>query len=59
METEVTCYFCYETFEVYFDLIECIDTIIIDCDICCNPNLIRYHVSNNSISVIDINSGNE
>ena len=59
METEVTCYFCYETFEVYFDLIECIDTIIIDCDVCCNPNLIRYHFSNNILSVIDINSGNE
>ena len=59
METEVTCYFCYETFEVYFDLIECIDTIIIDCDICCNPNLICYQISNNILSVIDINSGNE
>ena len=59
METAVTCYFCYETFEVYFDLIECIDTIIIDCDICCNPNLIRYQISNNILSVIDINSGNE
>ena len=59
METEVTCYFCYETFEVYFDLIECIDTMIIDCDVCCNPNLISYQVSDNNLSVIDINSGNE
>ena len=59
METEVTCYFCYETFDVYFDLIECIDTMIIDCDVCCNPNLIRYQISNNILSVIDINSGNE
>ena len=59
MDTEVTCYFCCETFEVYFDLIECIDTIIIDCDVCCNPNLIRYQISNNILSVIDINSGNE
>ena len=59
METEVTCYFCYETFEVYIDLIECIDTMIIDCDVCCNPNLIRYHIGNNSTSVVDINSGNE
>ena len=59
METEVTCYFCYETFEVYFDLIECIDTMIIDCDVCCNPNLIRYQISNNILSVIDIKSGNE
>ena len=59
METEVTCYFCHETFEVYLDPIEGSDTVIIDCDICCNPNLIHYHISNNSISVIDINSGNE
>ena len=56
---EVTCYFCYETFEVYLDLIEGSDTVIVDCGVCCNPNLIRYQISNNSISVIDINSGNE
>jgi len=59
METEVTCYFCYETFEVYLDLIEGSDTVIFDCDVCCNPNLIRYQIRNNFISVIDINSGNE
>ena len=59
METEITCYFCYEIFEVYLDLIEGSDTVIVDCDVCCNPNLIRYQISNNSISVIDINSGNE
>ncbi len=59
METEVTCYFCYETFEVYLDLIEGSDTMIIDCDVRCNPNLISYQISNNTPSVIDINSGNE
>ncbi len=59
METEVTCYYCYETFEVYLDLIEGSDTAIIDCDVCCNPNLISYQVSDNNLSVIDINSGNE
>ena len=59
METEVACYFCYETFEVYLDLIEGSDTVVIDCDVCCNPNLIRYQISSNTISVIDINSGNE
>lgn len=59
MESEVTCYFCYETFEVYLDLIEGSDTVIIDCVVCCNPNLIHYQISNNSINVIDINSGNE
>ena len=59
METEVTCYFCYETFEIYLDLIEGCDNVIIDCDVCCNPNLIHYQISNNSVSVIDINNGNE
>ena len=59
MEIEITCYFCYEIFEVYLDLIEGNDTVIIDCDVCCNPNLISYQISNNSVSVIDINSGNE
>ena len=59
METEVTCYFCYETFEVYLGLVEGSDTVIIDCDVCCNPNLIRYQISNETISVLNIHSGNE
>ncbi len=59
METEVTCYFCYETFEVYLDLVEGSDTVIIDCDVCCNPNLIRYQISNEIVSVLNIDSGNE
>ncbi len=59
METEVRCYFCYEAFEVYFDLVEGSDAVIIDCDVCCNPNLIRYQISNETISVLNIDSGNE
>ena len=59
METEVTCYFCYETFEVYLDLVEGSDTVIIDCDVCCNPNLIRYQISNEIVSVLNTDSGNE
>jgi len=59
METEVTCYFCYETFEVYLDLVEGSDTVIIDCDVCCNPNLIRYQISNETVSVLNTDSGNE
>ena len=59
METEVTCYFCYETSVVYLDLVEGSDTVIIDCDVCCNPNLIRYQISNETISVLNIDSGNE
>ena len=59
METEVTCYFCYETFVVYLDLVEGSDTVIIDCDFCCNPNLIRYQISDENISVLNTDSGNE
>ena len=59
METKVTCYFCYETFEVYLDLVEGSDTVIIDCDVCCNPNLIRYQISNETISILNTDSGNE
>ena len=59
METEVTCYFCYKIFEVYLDLVEGRDTVIIDCDVCCNPNLIRYQIINETISVLNIDSGNE
>ncbi len=59
METEVTCYFCYKIFDVYLDLVEGRDTVIIDCDVCCNPNLIHYQISNETISVLNIDSGNE
>ena len=59
METEVICYFCYETFDVYLDLVEGSDTVIIDCDVCCNPNLIRYQISNEIVSVLNTDSGNE
>ena len=59
METEVTCYFCIETFEAYLDLVEGSDTVIIDCDVCCNPNLIRYQISNETISILNTDSGNE
>ena len=59
METEITCYFCYEIFEVYLDLIEGNDSVIIDCDICCNPNLISYQISDETICVINIDSGND
>ena len=59
METKITCYFCYEIFEVYLDLIKGSDSVIIDCDICCNPNLICYQISDKIIRVISVNSGNE
>ena len=59
METKITCYFCYEILEVYLDLIEGNDSVIIDCDICCNPNLISYQISDETISVINIDSGND
>ena len=59
MKTKVTCYFCYENFEVYLDLIEGNDSVIIDCNVCCNPNFIYYQISNEIISVIGINSGND
>ena len=59
METKVACYFCYENFEAYFDLIEGNDSVIIDCNVCCNPNLICYQISNGTTSIISINSGND
>ena len=59
METEVTCYFCYSAFEVYLDPIEGSDTVIIDCDVCCNPNLIKYQLKNEEITNLEVTSGNE
>ena len=59
MEVNVTCFFCCETFEAFFDLIEGYDTIIIDCDICCNTNLISYEIINNKIGYMAVSSGND
>lgn len=59
MQKEVTCYFCYETFKIYLDLIDGSDTVIIDCGVCCNPNLISYQIRNKIISIFNVNSGND
>ena len=59
METKFMYYFCFEIFEVYLDLIKGNDSVIVNCDVCCNPSLICYQISNKTTSVISIDSGND
>ena len=42
MNTSIVCFFCFESFEIFLDETNIINTEIWDCEICCNPNKIQY-----------------
>ena len=60
---QITCYFCFEPFEVQLEVSSenflKKNSEIIDCTICCNPNKIDYEVNENGISTISITDGND
>ncbi|MAH83754.1 MAG: hypothetical protein CBB68_05260 [Rhodospirillaceae bacterium TMED8] len=58
----ITCYFCFETFEVDLEVSDAFNghnDEIYDCIVCCNPNKIRYEVCEGEISGILVGDGNE
>lgn len=62
LERKVTCYFCFEDFEV--DLLVQEDfsghnVEFYDCSICCNPNKLSYEVYDGEIASLVISDGNE
>ena len=57
----ITCYFCFETFEVDLEVSESFNghnDEIYDCVVCCNPNKIEYDVYDDEISGLVISDGN-
>ena len=59
MRKIITCYFWFQNFEIILDTFNKANTEIWDCEICCNPNKIRYLINDTEIIFIEITNGNE
>ncbi len=58
---QITCYFCFEAFDVQLEVSSenvLKNSEIIDCTICCNPNKIDYEFDENGINILSITDGN-
>jgi len=58
----VTCFFCFEQFEVSLETSPSFtgnDFEIYDCEICCNPNKLEYEVYEGEIYINNVGDGNE
>ena len=58
----VTCFFCFEQFEVSLEVgTSFVGNIseIYDCEVCCNPNKLDYEVYDVEIKINNVGDGNE
>ena len=58
----ITCYFCFEQYEVSLEIgTSFVGNIseIYDCEICCNPNRLEYEVYDDEIMINSVTNGNE
>ena len=61
-EKTITCYFCFETFEIDLGIEQTFsghNSEIFDCEICCNPNKVDTQIYEGEVSSINISDGNE
>ena len=61
-EQTITCYFCFETFEIDLGIDQTFsghNSEIFDCEICCNPNKVNTQIYEGEVSSIGISDGNE
>ena len=56
---QVTCYFCFQDFEITLEVFSTINTEIWDCEICCNPNRVSYLINDETFIILEISDGNE
>ena len=57
----ITCFFCFEQFEVSLEIGTSFTGNIIeiyDCEICCNPNKLDYVVCDGKITINNVGDGN-
>ena len=59
MELEITCHFCFEKFTIEVDLYDGLNTEIWDCEVCCNPNQIKYGIENEELVLLEVSNGNK
>ena len=58
----ITCFFCFEKFEVSLEISTSFagnNIEIYDCEICCNPNKIDYVVYDGEININNVSDGND
>ncbi len=58
----ITCHFCFNQIDVDLEIdqsFEGSDMEIYDCNICCNPNKLKYTVTHGSIINVHVSDGNE
>ena len=59
MELEITYHFCFEKFTIEVDVYDGLNTEIWDCEVCCNPNQIKYGIENEELVLLEVSNGNE
>jgi hypothetical protein len=59
MELEITCHFCFEKFTIEVVVYDGLNTEIWDCEVCCNPNQIKYGIENEELVLLEVSNGNE
>jgi len=62
IEKTITCYFCFEEFEVFLEVEESFhgtNSEIYDCVVCCNPNKLEYYADGGEITITQVSDGNE
>jgi hypothetical protein len=58
----ITCFFCFEQFEVSLEIDTSFtgsDIEIYDCEVCCNPNKLEYEAYDGEITINNVGNGNE
>ena len=58
----ITCFFCFEKFEVSLEIGSSFtgnNIEIYDCEVCCNPNKLDYVVYDGQININNVSDGNE
>ena len=54
-----TCPYCWQNISFLIEEIEGGHSYIEDCEICCNPNLIKYKIKDDIIELLEVSSGND
>ncbi len=59
MGVDITCYICFETFSIELDIYDGLNEEIWDCEICCNPNRVKYLFNYKKLVLLEVHNGND
>lgn len=58
VERHVVCPFCWQSIPLLFDLSAAGQTLIEDCQVCCNPMQISYRAAGGEVTDIEVEPAN-